>query len=69
MRTSTCAPNPGFYPGDPLMVELTGQAGSLIANLSDSPQQAVIEANDSGWIHAYEPAGGEAPGFPKFVGQ
>ena len=29
----------------------------------------VIEANDSGWIHAYEPRGGEAPGFPKFTGQ
>ena len=41
----------------------------LIANLSDSPQQAVIEGNDSGWIHAYEPSGGEAPGFPKFTGQ
>jgi subtilase family protein len=132
--TSACAPNPPFYPGDPLTVELTGQGGigdligdgtpryvlsnagaaslnvfnsdkgtahlpqtyeqawdvstganlptfpraqdgfpffdsPLIANLSDSPQQAVIEGNDSGWIHAYEPSGGEAPGFPKFTGQ
>jgi hypothetical protein len=41
----------------------------VVANLSASPQQAVIEANDSGWIHAYEPGGGEAPGFPKFTGQ
>jgi hypothetical protein len=132
--TSACAPNPPYYPGDPLTLELTGQGGigdllgdgtpryvlsnagaaslslfnsdkgtahlpqtyeqawnvstganlatfpraqdgfpffdsPLIANLSDSRQQAVIEGNDSGWIHAYEPSGGEAPGFPKFTGQ
>jgi Subtilase family len=41
----------------------------LVANLSSSSQRAVIDSNDSGWIHAYEPSGGEAPGFPKFTGQ
>jgi hypothetical protein len=41
----------------------------LVANLSESSQQAIVEANDSGWVHAYEPSGGEAPGFPKFTGQ
>jgi hypothetical protein len=41
----------------------------LIAGLSSSAERAVVDANDSGWIHAYEPAGGEAPGFPKFTGQ
>jgi hypothetical protein len=41
----------------------------LVAGLSSSNARAVIEANDSGWIHAYEPEGGEAPGFPKFTGQ
>ncbi|MGZ4283308.1 MAG: S8 family serine peptidase [Solirubrobacteraceae bacterium] len=132
--SSACAPNPPYYPGDPLTVGVTGQGGigdllgngkpnyvqsnagavsleafnsdkgtahlpqtyekawdvgsggvlptfpraqdgfpffdaPLVANLATSPQQAVIEGNDSGWIHAYEPAGGEAPGFPKFTGQ
>jgi hypothetical protein len=41
----------------------------LVANLSESPNQAIVEGNDSGWVHAYEPSGGEAPGFPKFTGQ
>ena len=42
----------------------------LVADLGGSgDQRAVVDANDSGWIHAYEPNGGEAPGFPKFVGQ
>ena len=41
----------------------------LVADLSSSDQRAVIDANDSGWIHAYQPTGGEAPGFPKFTGQ
>jgi hypothetical protein len=41
----------------------------LVAGLDPSQQRAVVDANDSGWIHAYEPAGGEAPGFPKFTGQ
>ena len=41
----------------------------LVAGLDSSQQRAVIDSNDSGWIHAYEPAGGEAPGFPKFTGQ
>jgi hypothetical protein len=132
--SNACAPNPPYYPGDPLTVGVTGQGGigdllgngkpqyvqsnagavsleefnsdkgtahlpqtyekawdvstgsvlptfpraqdgfpffdaPLVANLTASPQQAVIEANDSGWIHAYEPAGGEAPDFPKFTGQ
>jgi hypothetical protein len=132
--SSACAPNPPYYPGDPLTVGVTGQGGigdllgngtpqyvqsnagavsleefnsdkgtahlpqtyekawdvdsgsvlptfpraqdgfpffdaPLVASLTASRQQAVIEANDSGWIHAYEPSGGEAPGFPKFTGQ
>ncbi len=41
----------------------------LVASLSSAPEQAIVEANDSSWIHAYEPSGGEAPGFPKFTGQ
>ncbi|MGH2964635.1 MAG: S8 family serine peptidase [Solirubrobacterales bacterium] len=41
----------------------------LVAGLDSSQERAVVDANDSGWIHAYEPAGGEAPGFPKFTGQ
>ena len=41
----------------------------LVAGLDSSQQRAVIDSNDSGWIHAYEPGGGEAPGFPKFTGQ
>jgi hypothetical protein len=41
----------------------------LVAGLDSTQQGAVVDANDSGWIHAYEPAGGEAPGFPKFTGQ
>ena len=41
----------------------------LIAPLSSGNERAVVDANDSGWIHAYEPSGGEAPGFPKFTGQ
>ncbi len=41
----------------------------LIVPLSSGKQRAVVDANDSGWIHAYEPGGGEAPGFPKFIGQ
>jgi hypothetical protein len=132
--STACAPDPPYYPGDPLTVSVTGQGGigdllgdgrpeyvqsntgalsfsafnsdkgtahlphtyeqawdattgsalptfpraqdgfpfydaPLVAGLSGSPQQAVVEANDSGWIHAYEPSGGEAPGFPKFTGQ
>ena len=115
--SSACAPNPPYYPGDPLTVGVTGQGGigdllgnrtpqyvqsnagavsleefnsdkgtahlpqtyekawdvnsgsvlptfpraqdgfpffdaPLVANLTASRQQAVIEANDSGWIHA-----------------
>ena len=41
----------------------------LVADLDQLSQRAVIDSNDSGWIHAYEPTGGEAPGFPKFTGQ
>jgi hypothetical protein len=41
----------------------------IVAGLDSSSNRAVIDANDSGWIHAYEPGGGESPGFPKFVGQ
>jgi hypothetical protein len=41
----------------------------LVANLSESTKEAIVEGNDSGWVHAYEPTGGEAPGFPKFTGQ
>jgi hypothetical protein len=42
----------------------------LVAGLSSAtPERAIVESNDSGWVHAYEPAGGEAPGFPKFTGQ
>jgi FG-GAP-like repeat len=41
----------------------------LVAGLSDSAQRAAIDSNDAGWIHAYEPDGAEAPGFPKFTGQ
>jgi hypothetical protein len=132
--SAACAPDPPYYPGDPLTVTLTGQGGigdllgdgspryvqssagatslslfnsdkgtahlpqtyekawdsttgavlptfpraqdgfpffdaPLVGSLSAGQQQAVVEANDSGWIHAYEPAGGEAPGFPKFTGQ
>jgi hypothetical protein len=29
----------------------------------------VIESNDSYWIHAFDPTGGEAPGFPKYTGE
>jgi hypothetical protein len=41
----------------------------IVAGLSGTSERALVDANDSGWIHAYEPSGGEAPGFPKFVGQ
>lgn len=41
----------------------------LIVPLSGGTERAIVDANDSGWIHAYEPSGGEAPGFPKFTGQ
>jgi hypothetical protein len=42
---------------------------AIIGNLDGSSQQAVVESNDSGWIHAFAPSGGESPGFPKFTGQ
>ncbi len=44
----------------------------LVAGLQTTPatsQRAAVEANDSSWIHAYQPDGTEAPGFPKYVGQ
>jgi hypothetical protein len=42
---------------------------ALVSNLSGGSESAVIDSNDTGWIHAYEPSGGEAAGFPKFTGQ
>jgi hypothetical protein len=42
---------------------------ALVSNLSGGGESAVIDSNDTGWIHAYEPSGGEAAGFPKFTGQ
>ena len=42
---------------------------ALVSNLSGGSEGAVVDSNDSEWIHAYEPSGGEAPGFPKFTGQ
>ncbi len=41
----------------------------LVVPLSSGNERAVVDSNDSGWIHAYLPSGGEAPGFPKFTGQ
>ncbi len=40
------------------------------ADLGGGPgKRAVVESNDSYWIHAFLPGGGEAPGFPKYTGQ
>lgn len=41
----------------------------LVAGLASGGQRAAVEANDSSWIHAFQPSGAEAPGFPKFTGQ
>ena len=65
-NVSTGAPLPSF----PRLQDGFGFFDApLIAPLSSGKERAVIDANDSGWIHAYEPSGGEAPGFPKFTGQ
>jgi hypothetical protein len=41
----------------------------LVVGLGTGKQRAAVESNDSNWIHAYQPDGKEAPGFPKNVGQ
>lgn len=47
-----------FYTA-PVSADLGGAAG----------KRAVVESNDSYWVHAFLPGGGEAPGFPKYTGQ
>lgn len=41
----------------------------LVADLGVHRTSQAIESNDSYWIHAFAPGGGEAPDFPKYTGQ
>ena len=41
----------------------------IVANVGGPSARQAIEGNDNYFIHAYDGAGGEAPGFPKYTGQ
>ncbi len=41
----------------------------LTVDVAGDGTRQVIEGNDNYWIHAWDVHGGEAPGFPKYVGQ
>ena len=41
----------------------------IVASFGGSSARQAVEGNDNYFIHAYDPAGGEAPGFPKYTGQ
>jgi len=41
----------------------------IVANVGGPSARQSIEGNDNYFIHAYDAAGGEAPGFPKYTGQ
>ena len=41
----------------------------IVANLGGPSARQAVEGNDNYFIHAYDAAGGEAPGFPKYTGQ
>jgi hypothetical protein len=41
----------------------------IVADVGGKGARDAIEGNDNYWVHAYDPAGGEAAGFPKYTGQ
>jgi hypothetical protein len=41
--------------------------GPVVADVTGTGQDSIIEAGDSSAIQAYQPDGSQAPGFPKFV--